>query len=714
VTGLELPSIERSREEILEAIGSPADLTLVPGARGIGDELVAAGVRRLLAGAAYRELDLAELCGASGDTALFAGGGAFCRPHIALTSRSLAVAEMRFKRVIVLPSWLDADDDDVRRALVRTTATIFCSEPGSQERIASLCDTRLAHDCAFYFDFTSYVQSGSGVLNAFRSDGGDTFPLPPDNDDISLTTPDLAAWLSAIAAHELVRTDRVHVMIAAALMGKRVQYPPSRHDALDSMAEEVLGGYRVARIDEKPRGDVRPQPAALDPAGQQTLHQLRETALAMPAPHPSGRSPVPRITAVVLTRDRPRLARRALDSLELSETPLRVLVIDNNSAHAAARDLDAECAARANAQLVHADRNLGCAGGRQLGSRLADSELVLFLDDDAELLPGALEHMLAELDAHPDAGAVSATVVTAEGIVSHSGGSIELTDEIASFGLIGADLPFTHAALPPSGPAGWAPGTAILVRRKLLEEFPIDERMSAYFEDNEWCYRVSLTRPGSFRRSREALALHHLTPKQIQGPSFPARSISVELLDAQARFYERHRVLMGPSLFYLVPELRAGDGTCDLAGARVLMELVTAKGTDWTLMAWMNGELAGLLTAHRRQTDLRAAEDALERAGAENARLEQAVSSQEETIASQEKAIALQHSSHGALCRELEQTRAENVRLEQAVSSQEETMAFLHSRHDTLCRVEQGGWWRLRGHLLPVLRLGGWLRALRR
>lgn len=62
----------------------------------------------------------------------------------------------------------------------------------------------------------------------------------------------------------------------------------------------------------------------------------------------------------------------------------------------------------------------------------------------------------------------------------------------------------------------------------------------------------------------------------------------------------------------------------------------------------------------------------------------------------------------------LEQAQAENTRLKQALTSQEATMAFLHSRHDTLCRIEAGGWWRLRGRLQPLLRVATRLRALRR
>ena len=177
--------------------------------------------------------------------------------------------------------------------------------------------------------------------------------------------------------------------------------------------------------------------------------------------------------------------------------------------------------------------------------------------------------------------------------------------------------------------------------------------MAAYYEDNEWCYRVEQGRPGSFRRSLEARAVHHFTPQLGASAGFAARSLAIELLYAHARFYQRHGVLLGSDLFVLVPELRDGDGGRDLAAARVLMELLLAKGTDWTMMEWINGNLGGLLGGRRRLAE------------------------QEHRLVEQERRMA-----------------------EQAGQ-----LELLHARSLELDRVVAGGWWRLRQRLLPALRI---------
>ena len=417
----------------------------------------------------------------------------------------------------------------------------------------------------------------------------------------------------------------------------------------------------------------------IDPRASGPLHRIRAAALASPPPRRLDIDLARRITAVLVTHDRPERLREALASLELDRAPIEVVVVDNGSSQRVSAQVTEICSAWQGVRRHRLERNLGAAGGRRLGVELARTELVLFLDDDAELMPGALAHLFAQLDAHPEAGAVAATVVAADGSLLHSGGSLETGPERANFGLIGAGVSVGADAVPPSGPAAWVPGTAVLIRRALLVEFELDERMSAYYEDNEWCYRVALERPHAFRRCREALAIHHLAPKQLGQTSSEGRALTVQLLTAHARFYERHGVLLTPWLFDVVPELRSEDGSCDLSAARLLLELVSAKGADWTVSAWIDGSLAPLLDGPSQRLELRRANDAMHGAWLDGA-----------------------------------QWKAEVQRLRETVATQEQTLAFLHQRHETLTAIEQGGWWRLRARLLPLLRLSQRLRVTSR
>jgi GT2 family glycosyltransferase len=651
-------ALGESRAALLDEIGEGRDLVFVHGLGNIGDELIWAGTRRLLDEHVYREIGLDELPSNSGDTALLAGGGAWCRTYHDWMPRALAIAELRFERVIVLPSSFDVSEDAVREALLRTKATVFAREPESFRAIAGLCRARAAHDCAFFFDFSGYRAEGTGTLNAFRTDGEATAGTlqVSDNDDISLTCENLEAWLDTIARHALVRTDRAHVMIASALMGKEVEFSPNSYHKVESIAEGSLRSFTVRRV---------PAPRSIAPSGSTNgrlsapaYKQLRKGA--PPPPAVPARGPA-RITAVILSRNRPELVTAAVASVTATAVPVTVLVIDNNSDDRTRGVLAAIAAEDSRIELHLSDRNLGCAGGRRLAIERVDTELILFLDDDAELMPGALEHLVADLDAHPGAAAVTGLNVDTDGKVLNYGGWMAISEELVSFTLADGGLPFDDPSLAPSGPSGWAPGTAVVVRAEALREFPIDEEMAAYYEDIDWCYRVELARPGSFRRCREAYVLHHLDGHERPAANFSGCSEKVEMLRALAHFLQTRGRLLDNDLLWLVPELRLPDGSVDIGSARLLLELIAAQGTDWATMAWLNGDLDPLLGRVRLADELN---------------------------------------------RQKTQARYHETVFEQADAE----LAMLRLRHETLLRIEAGGWWRLRSRILPVLRLASAVR----
>jgi hypothetical protein len=137
-----------------------------------------------------------------------------------------------------------------------------------------------------------------------------------------------------------------------------------------------------------------------------------------------------------------------------------------------------------------------------------------------------------------------------------------------------------------------------------------------------------------------------------------------------------HGKLLIVDLFELVPELRVDgqlSGDEELIAAKLLMELLVAKGADWVLMEWMNGELDSLLSAPGKLARTRAEVDQLSA-----------------SLGEAHAAIAAAHAH---------------------VADQDEEIAKLRISHETLVRIEQGGWWRMHEAMLPALRL---YRTIRR
>lgn len=239
--------IARSRLKLLASVRGATSVVFFRSWGNVGDELIYAGVRRLFRSVHFEELSLREDPPARGELALIAGGGAWSQQYHEVLPAALRSIEERFDRVVVLPSSFDVKVDEVRRTLAQTKATVFARERPSLRAIDELCTADLALDTAFFFDFAPYRLTGSGLLEAFRTDAESARPgaLPRTNRDISRTCSSLDEWLWTIARHRVVHTDRAHVMIAAALLGKRVQFAPSTYHKVPGIAEWALRGLPV-------------------------------------------------------------------------------------------------------------------------------------------------------------------------------------------------------------------------------------------------------------------------------------------------------------------------------------------------------------------------------------------------------------------------------------------------------------------------------------
>jgi GT2 family glycosyltransferase len=386
--------------------------------------------------------------------------------------------------------------------------------------------------------------------------------------------------------------------------------------------------------------DERPGPAS-DPGLQQVRARLLARArhdVQLLRPELLGGGGEPRLTLVVLTHDRPEQWPRLLRSLRAHvRLPIKLLVVDDHSQPAARAELRRLCdevvAAVAgdgddgggirDLELVWLEQSLHCPAARQHAVGLVTTEYLMFLDDDAEIFPGTIEHLVQELDADPAVLVAGAHVVLPDGQTQFCGGEYwEEADGVLHFEPLGMGLDFEDPALGPSRACQWLAGAAMAVRRSALVNDPLDLGMIMYYEDNEWFYRLGRRQPPAiFRRSVHALVLHY---QQLKSPREESRDEilrSLPYLQSLAHFYRVHgRILEG--IFVFAPRLVA-KGRRDTAAARLLVELIAARGCDWLGREWLAGGLAPLFRGSLEQdletagSDLAAARAALAAAQAE-------------------------------------------------------------------------------------------------
>jgi N-acetylglucosaminyl-diphospho-decaprenol L-rhamnosyltransferase len=115
----------------------------------------------------------------------------------------------------------------------------------------------------------------------------------------------------------------------------------------------------------------------------------------------------------VVSHNRIELLRRCLDSLEKSHgrETLQIIAVDNGSTDGSAQ-LEADFA---NVRFFRLPKNFGLTKAMNIGWRGAEADYVLFLHDDTEVEPAAIERLAAVLDERSDTAAVCPLLVDEEG-----------------------------------------------------------------------------------------------------------------------------------------------------------------------------------------------------------------------------------------------------------------------------------------------------------
>jgi len=215
-------------------------LTEIPG--NIGDHLIWAGGRHLLenGGIAYEELPLRDLESLRTrpfpGTLVVPGSAAFTSLFHEWLPQTIITASQAFERVVILPSEFDPAVPEVHTALSRGNVYAFAREAHSYKTIKHYGRASLALDPALWaHDFipappgVTASEIFGEVLLALRTDEASDLrqrglQFTSENDDISLTTSLLTDFLKRVGQADTVVTDRLHIGVAAIMLGKMLHY----------------------------------------------------------------------------------------------------------------------------------------------------------------------------------------------------------------------------------------------------------------------------------------------------------------------------------------------------------------------------------------------------------------------------------------------------------------------------------------------------------
>ena len=261
-------------------------------------------------------------------------------------------------------------------------------------------------------------------------------------------------------------------------------------------------------------------------------------------------APAPQLSIIIVSYNARRDLEACLASLAVHPPaiPHEVVVVDNASTDGSA----AAAAAVPGVRLVRHTENVGFAAGNNAGIRSTTGGLILLLNSDTVVPPGAIDALVSRLRAWPGAAAAGPRLVDARGAAELSFGP-----------MIGPFAEFRQKTITRLYERGFAPvrryveritsaehfvdwvsGAALLVYRRDAEAVGLlDERYFLYTEDVDFC--AALRARGRQVLFTPAAQITHLRGRSRA--SAPDR-MNAAYRRSQLAFYEKHHPGWAPLL----------------------------------------------------------------------------------------------------------------------------------------------------------------------
>ncbi|MEA2625725.1 MAG: hypothetical protein QOD06_1770 [Candidatus Binatota bacterium] len=207
-----------------------------------------------------------------------------------------------------------------------------------------------------------------------------------------------------------------------------------------------------------------------------------------------------------------------------------MIVVDN---HSSDRSVERARAEHPEVTIVENGCNRGFAAACNQGISRSTGELVLLLNDDASIAPGALDQLARAFSGEARAGAIGAQLRDGNGSPLASARAVPtFLDELG----------LAWGRQPPEPTSGGevvevesVPGACLAVRRAAIEDAgALDEDFFFYFEDIEWCRRLR-------RRGWKVLLHRGAAATHLQAVSSRAvpRVAQLELLRSRIIYYRK-------------------------------------------------------------------------------------------------------------------------------------------------------------------------------
>jgi len=169
-----------------------------------------------------------------------------------------------------------------------------------------------------------------------------------------------------------------------------------------------------------------------------------------------------------------------------------VVIVDNASTDESLENLNNDTFSFLKLQVIKSSRNLGFAGGNNLGYKKAQGEYLLLLNNDTVVEPDLLKSLVAKMESDLSIGALQPKIkfMDTPKYLDNAGAYLNVLGLTTHWGYGMKDSPeFTKEAEIFS-----AKGACLMTRKVLVIKIGLfEENFGSYFEESDFCWRVWLS-----------------------------------------------------------------------------------------------------------------------------------------------------------------------------------------------------------------------------
>lgn len=255
----------------------------------------------------------------------------------------------------------------------------------------------------------------------------------------------------------------------------------------------------------------------------------------------------PPVTLIIVAWNQLQKTLACLESVSALTYPrLATILVDNGSDPPLAEVVAGRFP---QVDVLRLPRNTGFAGGYNAGLRRAlagASDYFLLLNNDTELAPDVIEHLVAEIETAPDIGLVTAKIYFADepDRIWTVGNHLNIFLDLKG----GGDNQIDRGQWSVARDIDFAPFCGILIRREVIEQVGfLDDGFFLYYEDMDYCRRARLA--GYRLRLCPDAHIRHAVSASSGGLETPVKRYW--LAQSSGRYFRKHG--RGARMLMIIP-----------------------------------------------------------------------------------------------------------------------------------------------------------------